>query len=66
MDDIRDFGNTKLMISLVIRFIVERKTAEELKKKMRGEETIEGENQVQAEDLAEEALGKSFSSGVVD
>lgn len=47
MDDIRDF---------------ERKTAEELKKKMRGEETIEGENQVQAEDLAEEALGKSFSS----
>jgi len=43
MDDIRDF---------------ERKTAEELKRKMRGEEAIEDEDQQQTE----EALGKSFSS----
>ena len=48
----------------VIYDLVEKRTAEELKRKMRGEEDVEGENNnvVQGEGSEEEALGKSFSS----
>jgi len=47
MEDIRD---------------LERKTAAELKKKMRGHADIDDECETQTDNLEEEALGKSFSS----